>query len=182
MERSGSVRSAMFLPTAAVVLVCVCGVPIHAAPEANEGRLAKDRLEALKKRLPDLLVDSINKSDRWAMKYEATVQSLRLIGPAEAKLTIRLEALSSERTGTLEKVPASDEVLVIFLSYYDGNWTTKRFEATWVDSDPVVVAGGIGGGPGAGGGRISPRSSMLRNNRGARFLLAAIDEAGDQQK
>ena len=173
-------RSAMFLPIAVLVLVCVCGGPLRAAPEANETRVAKDRLDVLKKRLPDLLVDSINKSERWAMKYEATVQSLRMIGPAEAKLTIRLEALSAEHTGTLEKVPTSDEVLVIFLSYYDGNWTTKRFEATWIDSDPVVVAGGFGGGPGAGGGRVAPRSSMLRNNRGARFLLAAIDEAGDR--
>jgi hypothetical protein len=103
------------------------------------------------------------------------MESLRLVGPTEAKLTVRLEALSSDRTGAVEKVPTSDEVLVIYLTFYDGAWTTRRFDGTWNDAE--IVLGGVAGpgaGPGPGGGRVAARGT--RNTRAAKFLLAAIDK------
>jgi hypothetical protein len=154
--------------TCALILILAFGSSARTAPAPTEEQLAKAKLETLKKKLPETLTDGVNKSERWSMKYEATVQSLRLIGPSEAKLTVRLEALSSDQTGTVEKVPASDEVLVIYLTFYDGAWTTRRFEGTWNDADSPFAAGGPGG-----GGRPATRNT--RNNRAAKFLLTAID-------
>jgi hypothetical protein len=162
--------------TVALILISAFGTAARTAPATTEEQLAKAKLEPLRKRLPEVLTESVNKSDRWLMKYEATVESLRLVGPTEAKLTVRLEALSSDRTGAVEKVPISDEVLVIYLTFYDGAWTTRRFDGTWNDAE--VVLGGVAGpgaGPGAGpAGRIAARGT--RNTRAAKFLLAAIDK------
>jgi hypothetical protein len=41
----------------------------------------------------------------------------------------------------------------IHLSYYDGAWTTQRYEGTWTDD-------------------ANPKD----NSRGAKFLMAALDE------
>jgi hypothetical protein len=163
--------------TSAVVLVLACCSPAKTAPAPTEEQLAKAKLEPLKKKLPEVLTDAVNKSERWSMKYEATVQSLRLVGPTEAKLTVRLEALSSDRNGTVEKVPTSDEILVIYLTFYDGAWTTRRFDGTWNDSEPAGFGGGAGPG---GGGRPAARNT--RNNRATKFLLAAIDETTEKKE
>lgn len=159
----------------AVILVLAFGSAARTAPAPTEEQLAKAKLETLKKKLPETLTDAVNKSERWSMKYEATVQSLRLIGPTEAKLTVRLEALSRDQNGTLEKAPASDEILVIYLTFYDGAWTTRRFDGTWNDVDVAFAAGG----PAGGGGRGPVR--LIRNNRAAKFLLTAIDEVTEKK-
>jgi hypothetical protein len=158
--------------TALICILACAAAP--AAPAPTDEQLAKAKLEPLRKKLPEVLAEAVNKSERWSMKFEATVQSLRQIGPAEAKLTIRLEALAGDGNGTLEKVPTSDEVLVIYLTYYDGVWTTRRFDGTWND---LEIGGGAGPG---GGGRIMARGA--RNNRAAKFLLAAIDEATEKKE
>jgi hypothetical protein len=162
--------------TSALILVLAFGPAARTAPAPTEEQLAKAKLEILRKKLPETLTDGVNKSERWSMKYEATVQSLRLIGPTEAKLTVRLEALSRDQNGTLEKAPASDEILVIYLTYYDGAWTTRRFDGTWNELEATFVAGGPGGG---GGGRPAARGT--RNNRAAKFLLTAIDEVTEKK-
>jgi hypothetical protein len=158
----------------ALILVTAFAPFARTAPAQTEEQLAKAKLETLKKKLPETLTDGVNKSERWSMKYEATVQSLRLIGPTEAKLTVRLEASSRDQNGTLEKAPASDEVLVIYLTFYDGAWTTRRFEGTWNELDTVFAAGGPGG-----RGAVNPRGN--RNNRAAKFLLAAIDDLTEKK-
>jgi hypothetical protein len=160
--------------TSALILVLAFGPAARTAPAPTEEQLAKAKLDTLKKKLPETLTDAVNKSERWSMKYEATVQSLRLIGPTEAKLTVRLEAFSRDQNGTLEKAPVSDEILVIYLTFYDGAWTTRRFDGTWNEESPFAA-----GAPGAGGGRGPARGT--RNNRAAKFLLTAIDEVTEKK-
>ena len=77
----------MRLTTITIALIAVLSFDSAArtAPATTEEQLAKAKLETLKKRLPEVLTESVNKSDRWLMKYEATVQSLRLVGPTEAQ-------------------------------------------------------------------------------------------------
>jgi hypothetical protein len=162
--------------TFTLILVLAFTPFARTAPAPTEEQLAKAKLETLKKKLPETLTDGVNKSERWSMKYEATVQSLRLIGPTEAKLTVRLEAFARDQNGTLEKAPPSDEILVIYLTFYDGAWTTRRFEGTWNELDTAFAAGG---GPGGGRGVANPRGN--RNNRAAKFLLAAIDDLTEKK-
>ena len=140
---------------------------VSAAPAPNEEAAAKSRLESLRKKLPSVLEEAVNKSEKWTRQFEASVQSFLMIGPTEAKLTIKLSAISN--TGT--KDTQHDEVIVIYLSCYDATWTTRRFEATWADPDFAA-----GRGPAAGGG---VRGNT--NSRAARFLMAAIDEATEKE-
>lgn len=139
---------------------------VESAPAPNDEIAAKSRLETLRKKLPGVLEESVNKSDKWTRQFEATVQSLRMIGPNEAKLTIKLSAISN--TGT--KDTQHDEVVVVYLSCYDATWTTRRFEASWNELDPAIGRGGGGGIRGNG------------NGRGVRFLMAAIDEVTEKEE
>jgi hypothetical protein len=152
----------------AVALALVCGSQLKAAPAPSEEIAAKSRLESLRKKLPGVLEEAVNKSDKWTRQFEASVQSLRMIGPAEAKLTIKLSAVSN--TGT--KDTQHDEVVVVYLSCFDATWTTRRFEATWTDPDFAPGRGPAGGAGVRGNG----------NSRGARFLMAAIDEATEKEE
>jgi hypothetical protein len=145
------------------LLLCIRG---DTAPSPNEELTAKTKLESLRKKVPDVLEEEVNKSDKWIRQYEASVQTMRMIGPGEAKLTVRLKAVNT--TGV--KDGSHDEVVVVYLSYYAGTWTTRRFESTW--SDPDFVGGGGGGRGGA------PRSTG--NSRGVRFLMAALDEVAEK--
>jgi hypothetical protein len=129
------------------------------APAPNEEQRAKEKLDSLKKKLPDIVTDAVNKSQRWASKFEGSVDSLRQVGPAEAKLTVRLDALGQDPTGTIGKNPYYDEIAVIYLSYYDGAWTTRHYEGSW---SQVV------------GGQANP------NHKGVRFLMAAIDRVSEK--
>jgi hypothetical protein len=140
---------------------------IESAPAPADEIAAKSRLETLRKKLPSVLEESVNKSDKWTRQFEASVQSLRMIGPNEAKLTIKLSAISNTGTKDIQH----DEVVVVYLSCYDATWTTRRFEATWAELDPVGGRGGAGGGVRGNG-----------NSRGARFLMAAIDEVTEKEE
>jgi hypothetical protein len=152
----------------ALALAVLCCSQPQAAPAPSEEIAAKSRLESLRKKLPAVLEEAVNKSDKWTRQFEASVQSLRMIGPTEAKLTIKLSAITN--TGT--KDTQHDEVIMIYLSCYDATWTTRRFEATWGDPDFAA-----GRGPAAGGGGVRGNT----NSRGTRFLMAAIDEATEKE-
>jgi hypothetical protein len=152
---------------AAVLALALLICPrLESAPAPADEIAAKSRLETLRKKLPGVLEESVNKSDKWTRQFEASLQSLRMIGPNEAKLTIKLSAISN--TGT--KDTQHDEVVVVYLSCYDATWTTRRFEASWNELDPAVGRGGGGGIRGNG------------NGRGVRFLMAAIDEATEKEE
>jgi hypothetical protein len=156
---------AAFATLALILLVCIRG---ESAPAPSDELAAKSKLETVRKKLPAVVEETVNKSERWTRQFEASIQSLRMIGPAEAKLTVRLSAVNN--TGV--KDTSRDEVLVIYFSYYDGTWTTRRFEATWAETDPA-----FGGGGRAGGGGVRGNG----NSRAMRFLMAAIDEASEKE-
>jgi hypothetical protein len=129
------------------LLVPVLSVP--AAPAPEPGREAKQKLEGLKKRLPDAVAAWAH--ERWAGSSRVEVRIVRLLGPAEAKLT--LVSLAANTQGGRE--PEHDEVITVFLRYYDGAWSATRFEVSWPASDN-------------------------ESNKAVRFLMLAIDEAGSK--
>jgi hypothetical protein len=81
---------------------------------------AEKALQALKKRLPDVVA-------KWAKEVNETapeVKSVKRLGPEEAKLTL---VATDTRPG---QKPEVDSVVVIYLRYFDGSWVTTRYEDT----------------------------------------------------
>ncbi|HEY7153661.1 MAG TPA: hypothetical protein VH575_06860 [Gemmataceae bacterium] len=101
---------------------------VDAAPAPAEGRAAKEKLEALKKRLPDLLSDwQKSEKDDWLPNQwtcKAELRLLRRVGPDRAKAVI-LFAPFDEKGASVRN---HDLLLTIFLSYQDGCWTIERSE------------------------------------------------------
>jgi hypothetical protein len=142
--------------TALVVLAVMLAVPLaQAAPVPEPGREAKERLEALKKRMPGVL-------DAWmkAYPYEGrdrgvtwtavfVLRRVRLVSGAEAKLTFHA------RKAGAAVAAAPEHILTVFLKYHDGLWTTVSYQ--WSD-----------------------RGRMQRWE-GIDFLLDAIDEAAEKK-
>ncbi len=97
--------------------------PASALPLADDALV---KFEALKKRLPELTAPWCK--SEWVTAPQ--VQFARLISPTEAKII--LEAKDMYMDGK--------HVYVIFLQYYDGKWTTTRWEG-WVSRDVQPLAG-----------------------------------------
>jgi hypothetical protein len=139
------------LLTASALAAC-CATATAAAPAPalarSEGK-AKARLEVLKKRLPAIL--GAWKKQRYYESCKVLVRVARLTSPAEAKITLLLESYNSN---TGQRETDQDQVLTIYLCYYDGAWTCTRFKGSWEE----------------------PASAW--HNRAVRFLLLAIDESG----
>ena len=136
---------------AALATLCTTAAAAAPAPPASRTEAtARTRLEALKKRLP-ALVDAWKKK-RWYDSETVKVRLVRLTGTNEAKITLLSEAIDP-RTGRSD--PNQDKALTIHLRYYDGAWTSTRFEATWPASNDW-------------------------SNKAARFLMLAIDEASEK--
>jgi hypothetical protein len=87
-------------------------------------RPAREAFEALKKRLPTVVAAWTKETfGERTTEYACEVRSARRIGPTEAKLTLTVTCAPGG------KRPARVAfVLVIFLRYYDGSWTTTRYE------------------------------------------------------
>ena len=112
------------------------------APASDPDTAARKGLEALRKRLPGVVASWAK--ERWHKDDPVRLRLVRRVGPAEAKLTLRMG-----------DDPKTDQLLTIYLRFHDGLWTTTRFESTW-----------------------EGRSSF--NDRAARFLMLAIDEAAEK--
>lgn len=91
-----------------------------AAPAPDRAGEARRKLEALKKKLPNLL-KTWNKS--YIGQPQVTVRRLRLIGDGQAKLVIGLD----ERERAADTSPPN-HLLTIYLTYYDGLWTATGFQ------------------------------------------------------
>ena len=128
----------------AIVLMMLSALSA-AAPEPTDGK-ARARLEALKKRLPGIMAAWAK--ERWYRSSKVEVRLVRRTGPAEARVILLSHHLGSDGRAN----PEHDEVLTVYLRYFEGAWTTTRFEATW-----------------------SPGNHY--NNRATRFLMLAIDES-----
>jgi hypothetical protein len=130
---------------------------VDAAPAPAPGRAAKEKLEALKKRLPAVVGDWLKeKGNRnwfpadWTCNPELRV--LRRVGSERAKAVVLFKILDQNgRQGR------DDVLLTIFLTYQDGCWTTEQFEDVSRDS----------------------RLPKLRPTFA--FLMLAIDEAAEKQ-
>jgi hypothetical protein len=108
----------------AIALVALTALTAAAAPAPTDGR-AKERLEALKKRLPGVVAAWAK--ERWYRSNKVEVRVVRRLGPAEAKVSILSRSFHSDGTRTRH----DDAVLTIHLRYYDGAWTTTHFDGTW---------------------------------------------------
>lgn len=115
---------------------------VDAAPAPAPGLKAKETLEALKKRLPDVV--RAWAKERWYPNEKVEVRVVRMLGPSQAKVVL----MSREK----ESASANDKVFTIFLDFYDGYWSTIRFDASWAAKNDF-------------------------ENRNVRFLMLAIDEA-----
>jgi hypothetical protein len=91
----------------------------NAAPAPDP---ARQSLEALKKKLPDVV-------SAWKKQYLADGQGaearlIRRVGQARAKVVV---AMGDPKD--LARHPA--DLLTVFLCYHDGCWTTVRFTGSW---------------------------------------------------
>jgi hypothetical protein len=129
---------------------------VDAAPAPASDRAAKEKLETLKKRLPDLMSDWLKKKengdwlpDKFTCNPELRV--LRRVGPDRAKAVILFAMVDDMGARALD----FDVLLTVFLTYQDGCWTTERFEVVSRVNEPAA------------------RPSLA-------FLMLAIDEATEK--
>src|SRR5262249_42019211 len=115
---SGSQRRILMRTTFLCLAVLFLVPHVDAAPAPGEGRAAKEKLESLKKRLPDLLGAWLEKKENctwlpgdWTCKPELRV--LRRVGPERAKAVILLTAFDT-KGGPMRN---RDVLLTVFLLY-----------------------------------------------------------------
>ncbi len=130
---------------------------LESAPAPDRDRLPKQKLEALKKRLPNLVGDWLKEKGNvtWLARSATCnpeLRVLRRVGPDRAKVAILFEAFDDKGAREVNW----DVLLTIFLSYQDGCWTTDRFEA-------------------------ARRGQKAGLGESFAFLMLAIDEAAEKQ-
>jgi hypothetical protein len=144
---------------AVLTLAFVFPSRIQAAPDKLDVE-AKAKLEVLKKRFPTIVATWVRKHSpvfsglgEGTYQYTAKVRFIRRTSATTAKITFALEdpreLRDEDNTGGL---------VSIYLSYYDGLWTTTRMESVL-------------------GSRMKP---YLSDEKVRRYLLLAIDEMGDK--
>jgi hypothetical protein len=98
---------------------------VSAAPAPD---VAKEKLEALKKKLSEV-VEKWGRDNAVIVRRSAEQAELRLarqVSPIEAKVTVLLNGSGEP-----------PEPLTIYLRYYDGSWTSTRFEGRRKDAVPT---------------------------------------------
>jgi hypothetical protein len=147
--QSNSQRRLLMRASLVSLVVILAATQLEAAPAPNTTRKAKEKLEALKKRLPDIV--SSWAKERWYQTETVEVRVVRMLGPTQAKVVLLSQA-SDDQGG---RKPYQDKVFTIFLDFYDGIWSSTRFDASW------------------------PATNHFENSS-VRFLMLAIDEAGEK--
>jgi len=125
------------------------------APAQDESLL---KLEKLKKKLPDLLTEwKQSKRLHTNNDYDFTCEPrlVRRLSPTEAKVAIVIQPF---RMRDARRDPSNEQILTIYLQFFDGVWTTTKFEAVW------------------NGYFCGEREG----NSFARFLMLAIDESAEK--
>ena len=102
---------------------------VDAAPASAEGRAAKEKLEALKKKLPDIV--SSWAKERWYDNCTVEVRVVRMLGPTEAKVVLMSRWADPKGRPDL----SHDNIFTIFLDFYDGVWSTTRSDAWSLTDD-----------------------------------------------
>ena len=83
-------------PLFSLMLMSCLSFEGQTAPAPDEVETAKEKLAALKKKLPEVLNQCVSNATLWPRKYKGRIAGLRLISPNEAKLTIRLDYVPPE--------------------------------------------------------------------------------------
>jgi hypothetical protein len=95
----------------------------QAAPVADEDRLAREGLEALKKKLPGTLA-------AWAKQhlpeYKPEVRVVRWASDRAVKLRILLRYDNDRK-----RVASEDHVLTVLLQFHAGRWGAEVAEPSW---------------------------------------------------
>ncbi len=102
----------------------------RAAPAPDPDKAAREKLEALKKRLPRV-VTTWAKVRWYGGCGVVSVRSVRRLSANEAKITILSDDPKRD-----ERDANKQELITIYAHYYDGSWVTTRFEATWATPPP----------------------------------------------
>jgi hypothetical protein len=149
-------KNLLFATLAVTALALTFAAGGKSAPIPESERLAREKLAALKGKLPDLL-ESFHKRLRVPEQecYTPVPLGPRRLGPAEAKLTVALQ----HATKAGKRHPKQDHFLTVFLRFHDGAWVTAGMSASW----PPV-------GPGWG----------EQPTRAAHFFVQDIDAAADE--
>jgi hypothetical protein len=114
-----------------VGLIALTTLPGAAAPIPDAARQRLETFETLKKKLPQV-VSRLANSDSWLLGGDVKVRLIRRIAADEAKVTV-----VSEVTNNGKRWPSQDEYLTLYLHYFDGAWTTTRFEGSSSEKDFV---------------------------------------------
>jgi len=81
-------------------------------------------LEALKKELPQAVA-------RWG-GADTKVKLVRRFAKDEAKIVL----VKEDHDDKGKRLPDNDAYMIIYLRYFEGTWTSTRFEASWLyDND-----------------------------------------------
>ena len=113
----------------AVLLCLVALVVVPCGDAAPAPNIQKQKLEALKKQLPAVLETWIQERHLGGSSstFIPVLRRVRLVSESQAKVVVHLH--SSDNTGKVSD--RAVYMLTVFLSYYDGLWTTVRFQ--WND-------------------------------------------------
>ena len=164
-------------PLFSLMLMSCLSLEGQTAPAPDEIETAKEKLAALKKKLPEVLNQCLSNATLWPRKYKGRIAGLRLISPNEAKLTIRLDYVPPENPdapavggaagggpggggdagggpgGRRVVVQNANAVVFIYLKLFDGVWTTHQ---------------------------VGPMSNVQLQG-GINYVMAAIDEIADRE-
>lgn len=117
-------RSIAVLTVVAVTLVLAGQMAGKTAPVAEKHRKMKTSFAALQKKLPSLVAHWLGESGWIEPKQVKTeIKLARFTGPSDAKITLFI-SLTNNESGILH----CPERLSFHLHYFDGMWTTTRFD------------------------------------------------------
>lgn len=110
-------------------LLCIAFIftvaQLDAAPAPAPSNKAKEKLESLKKQLPEIV--SSWAKERWYPNASIYVRVVRRLGPSQAKVVLMSRALD----GKGGRTTYSDKVFTVFLDFYYGMCPVERFEVSW---------------------------------------------------
>jgi hypothetical protein len=106
--------------TACLLTLALLAPTVSAAPAAPDR--AKEAFRAVKAKLPEVVKKW--QEVHWRNHGPAEVRLARQVSPTEAKVTILFPGLD----GKGQPAPAENAAVTIYLSYYEGNWTTSRWQ------------------------------------------------------
>jgi hypothetical protein len=124
----------------ALVLLLACPTAF-ATPAPDTAEKAKERLEAMKKRLPEVVEGWYRRQGvmPWlppGCTCRTELRLVRRLAPDRAKAVLLLAAYGDAG----KRWEGGDVLLTVFLSFQDGCWTSERFELVGSGPAPERLA------------------------------------------